>query len=476
MADVKSLDLVEVTPKDNDLMEQTIQLLQSQWPEKDASVRAKHIARQGDEADGSVSRTLVLAHTSADGDRKRRVVAHARLDTYCRLFRGSRAYIVHSVCVDPSLRRRGYGVEMMKQTESVASRDGLGYLILRCAPQLKAFYERCGYALCDAPLLEQRATMPDRGALLMSIRAGTTLRKADGRSRSNSPAKRASSCWLCKCIEQSRASAGDVSPSARTFPGLKVAVLRAEAVPAPRVLGHVVRVGPYFFRTEALRVSVRKADKFNMMRAFKARPGDQADWPNGLHSLTCPVTLRRALSQSDPKFSNGVLALEQIVTQARTAAGKKKRLALRVMPVVFHLDAYAAIRESTRGAAVLLPALDAKAARGPNLSDVWGSCDEFRQFVTNDYVDNYQKRKARGRAALKRVDMAGNIIEVKFADKKQASGAAESSRGGGTEASALSKGSDAGGAAGGGGDKEGPPMSAKKVKKRRKKKKKKKTR
>jgi len=162
------------------------------------------------------------------------------------------------------------------------------------------------------------------------------------------------------------------------------------------VHGRVLRMGQLFFRIDRKKnigltpVRVRKGDKMLFVKTFKRSSADTAGWPNGLHCLKCPfTTLTATESNKSGAFNYGYVALEQIV--ARTTQNKKQ-LAVRVLPVLIHPKAYEAIYEHVPGGKLLAAPSTASSRGLKSYSDTWNMHLEFRQYVTEDFVENYSKR------------------------------------------------------------------------------------
>jgi GNAT superfamily N-acetyltransferase len=69
---------------------------------------------------------------------------------------GSHAFLLDTV-VHPSVRRRGIGVRLVELAADLARRAGAEWLHVDFEPQLRPFYERCGFRATDAGLLNLAA-------------------------------------------------------------------------------------------------------------------------------------------------------------------------------------------------------------------------------------------------------------------------------------------------------------------------------
>jgi len=124
-----------------------------------------------------------------------------------------------------------------------------------------------------------------------------------------------------------------------------------------------------------------------------------------------------------------------------------KQLAVRVMPVLIHPQAYEMLYANVPGGKIYLPPPSNKpSSRG--YAESWDSSRSFRQFVTDDFVDNYSKRMAKGRKVHNHKDRLGNVVGVVFDQQaKEGKGDEKAVSGGGAAAG--------GGAGGAGGDVDG---------------------
>uniref|UniRef100_A0A7S3YQJ6 Uncharacterized protein n=2 Tax=Lotharella globosa TaxID=91324 RepID=A0A7S3YQJ6_9EUKA len=205
-------------------------------------------------------------------------------------------------------------------------------------------------------------------------------------------------------------------------------------------------MGQFFFKEKGAKipvgvgpVRVKKGDRLGFIRAFKRKPQDVASWPNGLHCMTCPITNKTA-SDKTKEFNWGYMALNQIVS--KTTQGKQ--LAVRVMPVLIHPQAYEMMYKHVPGAKTCLSPPSSSSSNSNSTSrgyaETWDASRSFRQLVTDDFVENYSKRMAKGRKVQNHKDRLGNVVGVVF--DQQATEGKSDSKGGSASAAQVSLGGD----------------------------------
>eukprot|EP00466_Bigelowiella_natans_P006717 jgi/Bigna1/69808/fgenesh1_pg.10_\ len=210
--------------------------------------------------------------------------------------------------------------------------------------------------------------------------------------------------------------------AAANFPGIDLRSQSIDDIGESSVYGRVLRMGQLFFRLDRKKgiglkpVRVKKGDKMLFVKTFKRSSGDTAEWPNGLHCLKCPfTTLTATENNKSGAFNVGYLALEQIV--ARTSQNKKQ-LAVRVLPVLIHPKAYEAIYQHVPGGNLLAPPTIPSVRGLKGYSETWNLHLEFREYVTEDFVENYSKRMANGRSVQTYKDKRGNVLGAVFNSEK----------------------------------------------------------
>mmetsp|Transcript_10983 Transcript_10983/g.16412 ORF Transcript_10983/g.16412 Transcript_10983/m.16412 type:complete len:466 (-) Transcript_10983:128-1525(-) len=444
------------------LMADVVKLLQNEWQDADEENRKETMSR----SDGESSFTLILLKGKQASEEKTKeieskleekkskpleeknddvLLAHARLELAKLPYKNCKAATFYSVCVRKDLRGKGLGKIIMQKSAEYALKKGFGYCFLKTQKHNVGFYQKCGYTVCQdgknpvgfSPKKPKGGGSDIHGALLADIRSGTVLRKAT-ESKAKSPI---TGVWMVKSLrskkkkkkrnrkkgkgsatstngagaatmENEDKKAAELAEAVASFSGIDLTTQEVEYLGEQKPYGKICRLGQYFFNCdgkEQKRVPVRKTDRINLVKTFKKSPADKADWPNGLHCLTCPFTKQKASAKSSA-FSSGCLALEQIVSRA---TGNPKQLAVRVMPVLIHPQAYDVIRRYVPGGQHLRPL---SAGMLKNFTEAWNSSLGFRQYVTDDFVSNYSKRMRRGRKLTTKKDAEGNVAQIVFSD------------------------------------------------------------
>ncbi|GAB5368386.1 hypothetical protein AAMO2058_001314800 [Amorphochlora amoebiformis] len=436
-SETKSFHLVEIRDRP-ELAPAIIKLLQDEWPDVGEETRMKAIKR----SDGENSFTLALLRAPSRIDMKDsqarvkggELIAHLRLDAAKLSYKNCKAVLVHSACVKPSLRGQGIGRYLMGQAAKYVSKYGYVYILLKTLKSNRVFYDKCGYQMCPEgnPFFasmdpHSKGHEDKHGALLQDIRNGASLKKASEGKAKKSPG---TSIWMFKSVQKKKRKkrnrnkkreGGKMGPEG---PGGNEEALEKKLKElAPSFIGLDLEnqeIEDLGYDQNLGRITVRAGDRISFVKAYKRSPDDTAEWPNGLHCLQCPLT--HTPFSHKTKHSVGVLALHQIVRKTKS---NPKKLAVRVMPVLITLEAYEVVRSLVPGG----EALGALAKGKPKgYVEAWQASTGFRQYVTDDFLQNYSKRLGKGRDVRRLRDNQGNVLQVSFKDKKEQSKCAEKTK------------------------------------------------
>jgi len=411
------------------------------------------------------------------------VLGHCRLDASKYSFKNSKTILLHSLCVKKQLRNQGIGRLLMQAAARYASNHGYVHTLLRTSKRNAGFYMKCGFEMlqedspfekevnpAEAPGVSKSDTKDIHGELLKSIKKGALLKKVSGskklgvkapinentQTQTNEQKESVAevvSIWMAiqNKIENPKAAkrrrnrkkkkngklnnfpasvpkepSEQLKAAAAEFKGINLAEQVLEDLGETTVHGHVYRMGQLFFRVHNERhvglgpVKVKKGDRLLFVKTFKRSASDQAEWPNGLHCLKCPFTLQSATDTNNANdFNYGYMALHQIINRT---AGNRKQLAVRVLPVLIHPKVYGIIYHHVPGGHLLPRPLTSINVRSlKSYSETWNNHLEFRQYVTEDFVENYSKRMSKGRSCQTFKDKRGNVLGAVFRDKEEKS-------------------------------------------------------
>eukprot|EP00927_Polykrikos_kofoidii_P036587 TRINITY_DN30888_c0_g1_i1.p1 TRINITY_DN30888_c0_g1~~TRINITY_DN30888_c0_g1_i1.p1 ORF type:complete len:559 (+),score=93.91 TRINITY_DN30888_c0_g1_i1:51-1727(+) len=175
---------------DPSLVDETARLLALQWPSQSFLTRRKELqAHCRSERRCELPCHLVIV---ADGH----VMAHCRLQPACENGDGFSAAIT-SVVVQPTLRGRGIGRELMNHAERVARTAGFGYLYLWTHDAM-GFYTSCGYHDCEKVSLLRPALAALGSAAVDKLEAMLSKRCSDGGGGASEANVRSDSVWMRK--------------------------------------------------------------------------------------------------------------------------------------------------------------------------------------------------------------------------------------------------------------------------------------